>query len=97
MNSNKIIRMMSLSAVSALFLTACNNSSPKMDEQPAATPETATTGMKIAYVEVDSLMSQYNFCKDYSLILQKRATMPAIPSIKKDNNCRLPCRTSNRK
>lgn len=73
MNSNKIIRMMSLSAVSALFLTACNNSSPKMDEQPAATSETATTGMKIAYVEVDSLMSQYNFCKDYSLILQKKS------------------------
>ena len=73
MNSNKIIRMMSLSAVSALFLTACNNSSPKMDEHPAATPETATTGMKIAYVEVDSLMSQYNFCKDYSLILQKKS------------------------
>ena len=44
-----------------------------MDEQPAATPETATTGMKIAYVEVDSLMSQYNFCKDYSLILQKKS------------------------
>ena len=29
--------------------------------------------MKIAYVEVDSLMSQYNFCKDYSLILQKKS------------------------
>ena len=28
--------------------------------------------MKIAYVEVDSIMSQYKFCKDYSLILQKK-------------------------
>lgn len=73
MDNNKIIRMMSLGAVSALFMTACNNSSPKMDEQPAAALETATAGMKIAYVEVDSLMSQYNFCKDYSLVLQKKS------------------------
>ena len=29
--------------------------------------------MKIAYVEVDSLMSQYNFCKEYTLILQKKS------------------------
>ena len=28
--------------------------------------------MKIAYVEVDSIMSQYKFCKDYSLVLQKK-------------------------
>ena len=24
----------------------------------------ATSGLKIAYVEVDTLLSQYNFCKD---------------------------------
>ncbi|MDE5948051.1 MAG: OmpH family outer membrane protein, partial [Prevotella sp.] len=34
---------------------------------------TETVGMKIAYVEVDSLMSQYNFCKDFSLVLQKKS------------------------
>ena len=28
--------------------------------------------MKIAYVEVDSIMTNYTFCKDYSLILQKK-------------------------
>lgn len=27
---------------------------------------------KIAYVEVDSIMTQYKFCKDYSMILQKK-------------------------
>ena len=28
--------------------------------------------MKIAYVEVDSLMTQYNFAKDYSVTLEKK-------------------------
>jgi outer membrane protein len=44
-----------------------------MDEQPAAA-ETAQTGdLKIAYVEVDSLMTQYEFCKEFSLVLQKKS------------------------
>ena len=41
-----------------------------MDDQPAAT---SGEGMKIAYVEVDSLMTQYNFAKDYSVTLQKKS------------------------
>ena len=73
MNKNKIIRTISLSAFSALLLTACNNSTPKMDEQPAKTSTETSTGLRIAYVEVDSLMSQYDFCKDFSLILQKKS------------------------
>lgn len=72
MNKNKFFRAMSVGAVSALLMTACNNSTPQMDEQPAKN-STETVGMKIAYVEVDSLMSQYNFCKDFSLVLQKKS------------------------
>ncbi|MDE6354102.1 MAG: OmpH family outer membrane protein [Prevotella sp.] len=72
MNNNKFFRAMSVGAVSALLMTACNNSTPQMDEQPAKN-STETVGMKIAYVEVDSLMSQYNFCKDFSLVLQKKS------------------------
>lgn len=61
-------------ALSVAMLTSCNNSSPKMDEQPSKeSAETPAGGMKIAYVEVDSLMSQYKFCKEYSLILQKKS------------------------
>lgn len=73
MNKSKIFRTVSLSAVSVLLLAACNNSNPKMDEQPAKGQATETTGMKIAYVEVDSLMSQYNFCKDFSKVLEKKS------------------------
>ena len=50
----------------AAVMVSCNNASPKMDEQPAA-GEVSATGLKIAFVEVDSLMTQYDFAKDYSV------------------------------
>ena len=56
----------------ASMMVSCNNSNPKMDEQPAQA-ESATTELKIAYIEVDSLMTQYNFAKDKSLELQKKS------------------------
>ena len=56
----------------AAMMVSCNNAAPKMDEQPAAN-EASTTGMKIAYVEVDSLMTQYNFAKDYTVTLEKKS------------------------
>ena len=57
----------------AAAMVSCNNASPKMDEKPAETAETSTAGMKIAYIEVDSLMTQYDFAKDYSVTLQKKS------------------------
>ncbi len=54
----------------AAMMASCNNASPKMDEQPAAA---SGEGLKIAYVEVDSLMTQYDFAKDYSVTLQKKS------------------------
>jgi outer membrane protein len=54
----------------AAMMVSCNNQSPKMDDQPAAA---SGEGIKIAYVEVDSLMTQYNFAKDYSVTLQKKS------------------------
>ncbi len=56
----------------AAVMASCNNASPKMDEQPATAA--AAEGIKIAYVEVDSLMTQYNFAKDYSANLQRKST-----------------------
>ena len=56
----------------AAMMVSCNNAAPKMDEQPAAN-EASTTGVKIAYVEVDSLMTQYNFAKDYTVTLEKKS------------------------
>jgi outer membrane protein len=45
-----------------------------MDEKADATTENADKGgLKIAYVEVDSIMSQYQFCKEYTKILEKKS------------------------
>lgn len=64
----KKILFLALSA--AVALTACNQSSEVKDTEAAA--EVEPTGLRIAYVEVDSLMSQYQFCKDYNLLLNKK-------------------------
>ena len=73
MKANKIFRMMAITAVSSVVLASCNNAAPKMDEQPTDNTSAAAAGeVKIAYVEVDSLMSQYQFCKDFTLVLQKK-------------------------
>lgn len=68
-------KYMFLAAAAVVALASCNNASPKMDEQPAAAAAGESTGnVKIAYVEVDSLMTQYEFCKEFTLILQKKST-----------------------
>ena len=56
----------------AAMMVSCNNQSPKMDDQPVA-GDISASGLKIAYVEVDSLMTQYDFAKDYSVTLQKKS------------------------
>ena len=65
-----IFRSVAIAATATLMLASCDHSTPKMDAK-AETPATPSD-LKIAYVEVDSIMSQYKFCKDYSLILQKK-------------------------
>ena len=61
-----------LSALTSALMASCNNASSKMDDQPVA-GNASGVGMKIAYVEVDSLMTQYDFAKDYSVTLQKKS------------------------
>ena len=56
----------------AAMMVSCNNAAPKMDEQPASA-DISVSGMKIAYVEVDSLMTQSNFAKDYSVTLERKS------------------------
>lgn len=61
-----------MAAMAACVLASCNQSAPKVDEK-SQTSQTGGSDLKIAYVEVDSIMSQYQFCKEYSLILQKKS------------------------
>lgn len=67
-----ILSFLAIAAVTAV-MTSCNNSTPQMDE-----PATANTdlggGMRIAYIEIDSLTAQYEFAKETSLELEKKGT-----------------------
>lgn len=68
----KLIRSAAVVALMSLVVASCNKQAPKVEEKSAST-NTANAGMKIAYIEVDSIMSQYKFCKEYSLILEKKS------------------------
>lgn len=71
MTQKNIFSALAVAAVAAVSFTSCDNS-PKADEQQTSKAQ-APTEMKLAYVEVDSLMTQYEFCKEYSLILEKKS------------------------
>lgn len=67
----KLYSTLAVAAFALTALTSCDKSASKMDETPSANTS-APVETKIAYVEVDSIMSQYEFCKYYSLKLQKQ-------------------------
>ncbi len=56
--------------MATLALSSCNKQNPQNDEKPVTAKQTGE--QKIAYIEIDSIMSQYKFCKEYSQILQKK-------------------------
>ena len=70
--TKKMVRVMSVMAIALLAMASCNKEAQKVDEKTQA-HATQSGSVKIAYVEVDSIMSQYKFCKEYSLILQKKS------------------------
>lgn len=45
-------------------MTSCNNKAQQEAESTQAPQE--ETALKVVYVEIDTLMSQYQFCKDYT-------------------------------
>jgi len=63
-------RVLSVVAVAAL-MASCNNQAPKMDE-PVANNEVALNGLRIAYIELDTLTAQYEFAKQTSAELEKK-------------------------
>ena len=71
MNKKNIFGTLAVAAMAAMTITSCDKSKSQADDKPVAS-QTTPADTKIAFVEVDSIMSQYKFCKDYSLILQKK-------------------------
>ena len=72
MNKKNIFGALALATVAAFAKTSCDKSKCQVDEKKVEGKQAVPSDVKIAYVEVDSIMSQYKFCKDYSLILQKK-------------------------
>ena len=70
MNKKILISAIAVALTASVSLTSCNQSAPQVDEQAAPV---ANTELKMAYVEVDSIMTQYQFCKDFSLVLEKKS------------------------
>ena len=64
-----IFGFMAIAAVAALSLASCNKSQPQVE---AKSESKAPAELKIAYVEVDSIMTQYTFAKEYSALLEKK-------------------------
>ena len=62
-----------LALMAAFAMVSCNNQSPKMDDQPTADSIQNESGIKIAYVEVDSLMTQFEFAKEKTQELEKKS------------------------
>lgn len=70
MNKKNLFCTVAVATMSAFIMSSCNKQDAKMDEK---SPKTETKSeMKIAYIEIDSIMTQYNFCKDYSKILEQK-------------------------
>ena len=65
-----------LNGLSALaFIVLFSQCAGKADNQVATTPASATaelSGMKIAYVEIDTLLAKYNFCIDLNEAMVKK-------------------------
>ena len=59
-----------LGGLMALSLNSCNQKPQQEGEKKTA--EAAEGAQNIGYVEIDTLMSQYNFCKDYTLLMNKK-------------------------
>ena len=55
----------------ASAMTGCNPSAENETTHTEAAQPPAG-GLKIAYVEIDSLMARYDFCKDYTILLNKK-------------------------
>lgn len=56
-----------------LAMTSCNKQSTDIDQQSVIANDTIQGGLKVAYVEVDSLMTQFDFAKGKSKELEKKS------------------------
>ena len=74
-----LFKNVAFAAIAGLALTACNKQQPQVEDKTQA--PAAASQLKIAYVEVDSIMTQYTFAKEYSSLLQNAYTREQAEAI----------------
>lgn len=74
MKTISVCRSFVLATLLVTSLSSCNTKQEENKQTAPADPakESIAQVTKIGYVELDSLMSQYKFCKDYTILLTKR-------------------------
>ena len=68
---NTMKKHLFIAMTAVMTLVSCNNQTPAVDDKTSAAQE--NSGVRIAYVEVDSIMTQYKFCTESSAVLEKKA------------------------
>ncbi len=84
MNKKNLLRNGMMAAAALLLTVSCNNSAPEAETTEVQTETGSPAGLKFAYVEIDSLMSQYQFCKDHSLFLNMKGENARATLAKKE-------------
>lgn len=72
MKKKSLFSVVAIAMISVMGMTSCDQSAPKVDEKSKKADAVETKDVKIAFIEVDSIMSQYKFCQEFSLVLQKK-------------------------
>lgn len=63
-----------LAMITTFALVSCNNKNEAEKSEESQSTEVQETALRIAYVELDSLMGQYQLYKDYEEILTRKGT-----------------------
>lgn len=69
----RIFSTLAMAAFAAMVITSCNNQPKQNDTKASQTPvadNAAPTGQQIAFVEIDSIMTQYTYWKDVEKIMK---------------------------
>ena len=72
MRTKNIFRTGILAASTMLLMASCIAETKEAETVAEETIKEAPEGIKIAFVEVDSLMTQYQFCIDFAEVLNKK-------------------------
>ena len=72
MKKNLILSLGISTLAMTLSMQSCSIAAEKQEDTVQTASAGSGQGVRIAYVEIDTLMSQYNFCKDYTLLMNKK-------------------------